>query len=162
MKSEIKILSRKEVSDSDKWNLSGLFKNENEWEENLLKLENRISEIENYNGTLNNSASQLKSCLELVNKLEILGERLGNYAFLRNTEDIGDSEGQDRLSRYIRVASILDTALSFLNPEIQAIDEKTIKSYLKDKVLTDYKIMLKKLLRFKPHVLSDKEEKLLA
>ena len=42
MKSEIKILSRKEVSDSDKWDLSGLFKNEDDWEENLIKLETEL------------------------------------------------------------------------------------------------------------------------
>ena len=162
MKSEIKILTRNEVSENDKWDLNGLFRNEDDWEKSLTELENRIPEIEKYKGTLNQSANKLKNCLELVMELEILDERLGNYAFLRNTEDIGDSKGQDRLSRFMRITSILGTALSFLNPEIQAIDENTIKNYLEDKLLTDYKIMLKKLIRFKPHVLSGSEEKLIA
>ncbi len=162
MKSEIKILQRKEVPESDKWDLSGLFKNEADWEIELKKLEEKIPEIEGYKGTLNQSASQLKNCLDLVTELEILDEKLGNYAFLRNTEDIGDSKGQDRLSRYMRVTSILGTALSFLNPEIQAINEETINNYMEDELLAEFKILLKKLIRFKPHVLTGNEEKLMA
>lgn len=162
MKTELKILPRKEVLDENKWDLSGLFKNEEDWEKKLLKLENRIPEIKNYKGTLNQSANQLKKCLDFVIELEILDERLGNYAFLRNTEDISDSKRQDRFSRFMRITSILGASLSFLNPEIQAIDEEIMESYMKNIVLTDYKIMLTKLLRFKPHVLSDREEKLLA
>ncbi len=162
MKSEIKIISRKDVADSDKWDLSGLFKTESEWESELKNLEKRFPEIQNFKGTLHESAKQLKDCLDLVTEMEKQDERLGNYAFLRNTEDVGDSKGQDRLSRYMRVTSIFGTEISFLNPEIQAIDGAITKSYLEDKSLGDYKLMLKKLLRFKPHVLSGKEEKLLA
>ncbi|MCK5152974.1 MAG: oligoendopeptidase F [Spirochaetales bacterium] len=162
MKSEIKIKLRSDVADIDKWNLSGLFKTETDWENSLKELENRIPEIKKYKGTLHESANQLKTCLDLVTEIEIHDEKLGNYAFLRNTEDVGDSKGQDRLSRYMRVTSLLGTELSFLNPEIQAIDENITKNYLKDKSLEAYNLMLKKLLRFKPHVLSEKEEKLLA
>jgi oligoendopeptidase F len=162
MESEIKIINRKDVSDNDKWNLSALFRSETDWENELVVLEKRIPEIEKYKGTLDQSAGQLKKCLDLVTEMEIQDERLGNYAFLRNTEDVGDSKGQDRLSRYMRVTSIMGTELSFLSPEIQAIDEKIINSYLADKSLKKYLIMLKKLLRFKLHILSLKEEKLLA
>ncbi|MDA3939885.1 MAG: oligoendopeptidase F [Spirochaetia bacterium] len=162
MKSEITIKSRAEVLQSDKWDLSGLFITEEDWEKALVKLEKSIPDIQKYKGTLHKSANQLKSCLDLVTKMEIQDERLGNYAFLKNTEDVGDSKGQDRLSRYMRVTSIFGTELSFLNPEIQSIDEDITNSYLKDDSLADYKLMLTKLLRFKPHVLSGKEEKLLA
>ena len=34
--------------------------------------------------------------------------------------------------------------------------------FLADKTLSEYRVMLKKILRFKPHVLSETEEKLLA
>ena len=162
MKSEIKIKLRSDIADSDKWDLAALFKTETEWDDELAKLEKRIPEIKRYKGTLNRSASQIKACLDLITEIEIQDERLGNYAFLRNTENVGDSKGQDRLSRYMRVASLLGTELSFLNPEIQALDDKIIKSYLRNESLKTYKILLNKLLRFKPHVLSEKEEKLLA
>ncbi len=162
MKSKITIKLRSDVLESDKWDLAGLFQTEEDWEKALIILEKDIPQIKNYKGTLHKSASQLKDCLDLVTKMEIQDERLGNYAFLRNTEDVGDSKGQDRLSRYMRVTSLFGTELSFLNPEIQAIDENIITGYLKENILGDYKIMLTKLLRFKPHVLSGKEEKLLA
>lgn len=162
MESEIKTKLRIDVADSDKWDLKDLFQSESDWENELKILEKRIPEIKDFKGTLHNSAEQLKACLDLATNMEIQDEKLGNYAFLRNTEDVGDSNGQDRLSRYMRVTSIFGTELSFLNPEIQAIDESIITSYMKNESLKEYRLMLKKLLRFKPHVLSGKEEKLLA
>ncbi|MCD6397757.1 MAG: oligoendopeptidase F [Spirochaetaceae bacterium] len=162
MTSETKTMKRKDVNKNDKWDLSGLFNNEKEWETELLKLEKQIPSIAKYKGTLHKSAKILKEYLDIITKMEIQDERLGNYAFLRNTEDVGDSKGQERLSKYMRVATIFSSELSFFNPEIQSIDEKVMSGYLKDKSLKDYIIMLKKLLRFKSHVLSAKEEKLLA
>ncbi len=162
MSAEIKFQKRKDVNINDQWDLSALFKNETEWDTELLNLENRIPSISKYKGTLHKSAQTLKEYLDLVTEMEIQDEKLGNYAFLRNTEDVGDSKGQERLAKYMRVASLLSSELSFFNPEIQAIDEKIMSNYLKDETLKDYIIMLKKLLRFKSHVLSAKEEKLLA
>jgi len=162
MTSEIKIIKREDVNNSDKWDLNGLFKNEKEWETELLKLEKQIPNIAKYKGTLHKSAKILKEYLDIITEMEIQDERLGNYAFLRNTEDVGDSRGQERLSKYMRVATLFSSELSFFNPEIQSIDEQVMSGYLVDESLQDYIIMLKKLLRFKSHVLSAKEEKLLA
>ncbi len=162
MISETIIMKRENINKNDKWDLTGLFNNEKEWEVELLKLEKQIPNIAKYKGTLHKSPKILKEYLDMTTEIEIQDERLGNYAFLRNTEDVGDSKGQERLSKYMRVATLLSSELSFFNPEIQSIDEEVMSSYLKDKSLKDYIIMLKKLLRFKSHVLSAKEEKLLA
>jgi oligoendopeptidase F len=162
MKSEIKIKLRNEVESKDKWDLSGLFQTEKNWETSLKNFEKKIPEIITYKGTLGQSAEHFKTCLDFFTEMEIEDEKLGNYAFLRNTEDVGDSNGQDRLSRYMRITSLFGAELSFLNPEIQALEKNTTDKYLLDESLKNYKNMLKKLLRFKPHVLSLKEEKLLA
>jgi len=162
MTSETKTMKREDVNKNDKWDLSGLFNNEKEWETELLKLEKQIPNIARYKGTLHKSAKILKQYLDMITEMEIQDEKLGNYAFLRNTEDVGDSKGQERLSKYMRVATLFSSELSFFNPEIQSIDEKIMSGYLKDESLKDYIIMLKKLIRFRSHVLSAKEEKLLA
>jgi oligoendopeptidase F len=52
--------------------------------------------------------------------------------------------------------------MSWAGPEIQAIPDGDIQSFLPHPRLKDYVVYLKKLLRFKPYILSDKEERLLA
>ena len=158
----MKIPERNEVKEKDKWDLTKLFKTDDEWEKGLKELDSEIIKIPPYKGTLGSSAARLKEFLDLMTRLEMQSERLGNYAFLKTSEDAGDSINQDRMARYMRSASNLASELSFFNPELQAIDEKVMQEYLSGELLKDYLIMLKKILKFKPYILSDKEEKLLA
>jgi oligoendopeptidase F len=59
-------------------------------------------------------------------------------------------------------AAKLSAAGSWAEPEIQAIPDQTMREYLKAPRMADYVIYLKKLLRFKPYILSDKEERIMA
>ncbi len=53
--------------------------------------------------------------------------------------------------------------MSFITPEILKLDESTLKEYLNDhKDLRSYKHTLDEINRQRPHVLSEKEEALLA
>ncbi len=158
----MKIPERNNVDQKDKWDLSKLFKTEQEWETALNNLNKEMGKVDQFRGTLGSSAARLKDFLDLMTGLEMLSERLGNYAFLKTSEDAGNSSNQDRMARYMRSASNLASALSFFNPELQSIDDTVMNEYLSDTLLKDYLITLKKILRFKPYILSDKEEKLLA
>jgi oligoendopeptidase F len=51
---------------------------------------------------------------------------------------------------------------SYFDPEIQAIPDGRMADFLAQPVLSEFTVWLRKLLRFKPHVLSEKEERLLA
>ncbi|MBF9018060.1 MULTISPECIES: oligoendopeptidase F [unclassified Oceanispirochaeta] len=156
------IKERKNVPAGDKWKLDSLFSGPEAWEEGLKQLEVLIPKITSYKGTLGDSAPQLRSCLEFFNELEILEERLGYYAMLRKEEDVADSESMGRFSRYMSVATKSGAEASFLKPEIQALSDETLDSYMNDPVLEDFRISLERLIRYKPHILSEKEETLLA
>lgn len=158
----MKIPERDRVNQKDKWDLSKLFKTEQEWETALKKLDSEMGKIGQFRGTLGSSVERLKDFLDLITELEMQSERLGNYAFLKTSEDAGNSTNQNKMARYMRSASNLASEVSFFNPELQSIDEKVINEYLTDALLKDYLIALKRILRFKPYILSDKEEKLLA
>ena len=157
-----RIPERNEIPDEHKWDLSGLSKTDDEWEKGLLELEKKIPVFAQYRDTLDQSALQLKKCLDFLRETEILDERLGYYAHLRTSEDVGSSIHQDRFARYMRIASRMAAATSFLNPELQSIPEKKMEQFLRSPELQEYETMLKKILRFKPHVLSAPEERLLA
>jgi oligoendopeptidase F len=157
-----KIPSRDEIPAADKWDLNKLFKNKEEWEKSFQEYNSRIPHIEQFRGSLSISASKLKECLDFMSDFQILDERLGYYAHLRVTEDAGSSTSQERFARYIQAATKAQAMASYQAPEIQAIEDQKIQDFLKTEELKDYLIYLNKLLRYKPHILSEKEERLLA
>lgn len=153
---------RSEIPEAHKWDLQKLFASDADWEVGLKAFAARSDEVDSYRGTLNKSDTQLRAALDYVHEIGLLEERLGYYAHLRVAEDVGDSAAQGRMARYMSVAAAFQARSSFLTPEIQAIPDATINAWLEGEPLAPYRIYLRKLLRYKPHVLSDKEERLLA
>ncbi len=156
------IPERKDVPSEHAWDLSKLFPNDAAWEKGLEEFRGTLPRIETFKGTLGQSAASLRACLDFMNQVGILDERLGYYAHLRMSEDAGDSTNQDRFARYMRYASEAEALSSYQAPEIQAIPEARMESFLASDDLADFRIYLKKLLRYRPHILSEKEERLLA
>ncbi len=156
------IPERKDVPTQDTWNLSRLFTSDEEWETSLTRFKEKTPEIEKFKGTLGRSAARLRECLDAMNEIELLGERLGYYAMLRQSEDAGDSDNQSRYSRFIQASSKSEAAASYQSPEIQAIPDDRMKEFLADPVLADFTISLNKLLRWRPHILTENEERILA
>lgn len=160
--SETRIPLRNEIADSDKWDLSSLFPSDESWNQGLEKLSTMIPSIDTFRGTLDRSPEALAACLNFMTEFEILAEAVGSYAMLQYNADGGDSLNQQRYGKYFAVASRGEAASSYLVPEIQAIDPEKMKVFMESPLLADYRIYLEKLLRFKPHVLSEKEEKLMS
>ncbi|MDA3955190.1 oligoendopeptidase F [Oceanispirochaeta sp.] len=156
------IKNRKDVPSGNKWNLASLFKDSEAWEAGLKELEALIPEISGFKGSLGDSAERLRGCFDFFNSLEILEERLGYYAMLRKEEDVADSDSMGRYSRYMAVATKSSTEASYLKPEIQSLPDELLASYMKDPVLKEFRIPLERMIRYKPHILSEKEESLLA
>ena len=156
------IPTRSEVAREDQWDLSRLFGSADAWEKGLEEYKGKIPEIESFKGSLGQSAKQLRRCLDTMNEVGLLEERLGYYAMLRMSEDAGDSDNQGRYARFAQIATRSDAAASYQAPEIQAIPEETMATFLKDPVLEEFTIYLNKLLRWRPHILSEREERILA
>lgn len=156
------IPNREQIENKDKWNLSKLYKNDAAWEKGIVEYGHLSSQITSFKGTLANSPEQLCSCLKLLHEIEMIDERVGYYAHLRISEDAGNSEHQQRYGRYLNVASRVQAEKSFLVPEIQAIPDQKMNRYLAHPSLKGFSIFLTKLMRYKPHVLLEEQERLLA
>lgn len=152
---------RKDVPEQDKWDLSTLFKSDEEWEESLNKISSLAQEIAQFKGKLADSPEVLLSGIKKLEEIEKISELVGSYAFLLTAGDAGESKFQEMQSRYIMTATAAETLFSFFIPELQAIDEKMIELWIERQDYSDYRIWLKKLLRLKPYILSEKEEKIL-
>lgn len=157
-----KLPKRSEVAPGDCWDLSSLFADEAAWEAAFQKWEKRAGAFARFQGRLGESAAVLAECLKFDLDFDRAGERLGGYAFLRKSEDATDSEAQRRQARYMNVASRAAEAASFIRPEILALPAAKLKEFLEDRKLAPYRLLLSRVLRYKPHTLGKKEERLLA
>jgi len=156
------IPERRDVPVEHTWDLSRLFGSHEAWEKSFAEFKELIPGIDRFKGRLGESANRLRECLDAMNEIELLGERLGYYASLRMSEDAGNSDHQGRYARFVQASSKAEAAASYQAPEIQAIPDDTMASFLADPILADFRISLNKLLRFKPHILSENEERILA
>jgi hypothetical protein len=153
---------RKDVPVGDTWDLSTLCRSDAEWEAGLAAWEARIPAFAAFAGTLGSSAERLAECLANDVAFDREGDRLGTYAHLRASEDQAAPEGQRMAGRFQHVATRAGEAASFIGPEILAIPSATLDAWMETTALAPYRLMLERLVRTRPHVLSDREEKLLA
>ncbi len=162
MKNVKQLTPRSKVKTADTWDLASLFPNDDAWEKAFTRWEKRIAGYTKFQGELADDAKTLAACLKFDLDFDRAGERLGTYAFLKTTEDTAKDAYQRMQGRYTNAASRAAQAASFIRPEILAISNARLKRFMADKRLAPYRLMLERLVRYKPHTLGRKEEKLLA
>ncbi len=153
---------RSQISPADCWDLASLFSSDEAWEQAFVAWEHRIGGYAVFRGRLGESAQVLADALAFDTEFDRAGERLGTYAVLKAAEDTTNSVYQRMKGRYVNAASRASQAASYLRPEILALPEATVASYLADARLAPYRLLLERWLREKPHTLSEREERLLA
>src|SRR3954463_9901695 len=153
-----KVLTRTDLPESDKWDLTHLFVNADKWTEDFAWLQRTYSKIADWKGCLGESASGIAQCLEFEKSLDLKIERLFHYASLQLSEDSANPDYLARMGQMQNLLTKIGETASFLSPEIQAIPDEAFAQFLDDPPLTEWKIALKKIRRMKPHVLSESEE----
>lgn len=153
---------RKNVEIKDTWDLKKLFANDEAWEKAFKSLESKIGGYGKFRGKLGESPAALKRCLEFDVEVEKLAEQIGSYAFLKSCEDVADSTYQGMIARYTFAATRAGEAASYIAPEIQAMPAERLREFIRSAALKPFRFQLEKLLRYKPHILSESEERLLA
>lgn len=154
---------RSEVPVESTWKLEDIFTTDEAWQEELKKLQNDIPEIEKYQGKLSESADTLYNLLKLQDELSGRLGRLYTYAHMRYDEDTTNAFYQGLNAQAEMVLTTASSAMSYIVPEILAMEEGKVESYLSEKEeLQVYKKVLEDITNKRPHVLSEKEEILLA
>ncbi len=153
---------RADVNPADTWNLALMFKSDQAWNKTFKKLENDLSKFDAFRGKLKRSAKMIRRCYDFQTAYSMLLEKVVAYAQLKYCEDITNPVAQGMVARFTHLAMHTAEQTSFIAPEIQAIPKATMAAFLKEPILEPYKFALKKLLRYRPHILSHTEERLLA
>ncbi|WP_055108713.1 oligoendopeptidase F [Paenibacillus ihumii] len=152
---------RSEVQPENSWQLEDLFPSQKDWDaayEELKQLKNKAADFE---GKLN-TPDNVKAVFALEDDLSLRIERLYVYAHLSHDQDTTNPTYQALVQKAKKLSVEVSEALSFITPEILALPEQQLDSYINDPGLADYKFTLQEIKREKAHVLSKTEEALLA
>ena len=156
------IPARKDVPAKDKWDLSSIYKSDDEWEKALKSLPELTKKAAAYKGRLGESAITLLAALKELEAANLVMETVYHYASLQHEADEDDSKATDRDGRAMMAYTQMQAELSFVDPEIQEIDETKLRKWISTKEFADYRICIEKLLHFKQYILSEKEERILS
>lgn len=162
MENTIIVPNRTEVPESDKWDLTSLFKTDEDWEKSLASIEPLTNELIQYKGKLGISKEILLEALKKYSALWQTAEIVENYASLQHNADEGDQDAVNKEGRAQMAVVKASSQLSFFDSEITAIPDEKINAWIETPEFTDYKVYIKKLLHLKPYILSEKEERILA
>ena len=145
------------------WDLTQIFENEEEFNQIYKEVQEKIKDFSKYEKTMFDSAASFYNTLnDYYNTTRIL-EKLYVYASMLFDTDTSNNDSQ---SLKLRVSNLYDTwneTSFFVTPTILKKDYQEIEKYYEEEPrLLDYEIILKREFRFKEHILSDEEEKLLS
>ena len=155
-------MERGEVSIESQWDLTGLYSLDDVWNSELTELEAEIEKYASFAGTLGESALKLKACLEFDMNFSRQLEKLYTFAHLKNDEDKTSTLYQGNFEKVMMLVNEASRASSFIRSEIMSISDDMMRKFLTDKELEFYRFHLEKILRYRCHTLSEKEEELLA
>lgn len=159
-------LARTEVEKENRWNVEAIYPNLNAWQKDfdLYVKDGKVKAdaILAYQGKLGESAETLKKAIEESIKLDRKLSVLYTYAHLKHDEDIAEGEHKVAFSKIRNAMNDFALQLSWFEPELLALDDAKIKSYLASDTLKDYKFHLEKTFRLKEHTLPFEQERLMA
>lgn len=158
-----KQLKREEVPVELTWDLSSIFESDEQQKAAVETVVSRIPEIVALKGTLANSAEALYQAIQL---LETIGRQISNaymYAHLKEDQDTANGTYQEIFAKTYSAYVQLETAASFVEPEILAMPQEQLDEFIAShEALSAYKHYFERMTSKRAHVLSDREEELLA
>lgn len=157
------ILNRNEIKDKYKWDIERMYPDENKWELDLNKCIELSNDFLKYQGSVGENPSALLVQLEQSSNISRLFENVIVYARQRRDEDNANPKYIEMMGKAIDSASIISSTTAFFTPELISKEKDEIMSFLKKEPrLKIYEFMLDSIFKEKKHILSSKEESLLA
>jgi len=158
-----KLQKRIEVRVEDTWQTEDIFPSDTAWEEAYKAVKQSLPSVANFQGRLGESADVLFEALSTRDNVVRKLDNLYIYTHLRNDQDTTDSKYQALHSRAVTLYSEASQTLSYMDPELLALPEGAIHQFLiASESLRLYERELSRLEEQRAHILSEKEEQLLA
>lgn len=154
---------RNEINVEYTWDLTSVFADDQAWRDEFVSLEADVAKGSDLAGHLLDSAQNLLEITELQLSLMRRLEKLYVYASMKQDEDTRVSAYQELYSQINGLYARFGQTFAFYEPEFMAVTREQLESYMAEEPgLNLYRHYFDRLLFQKEHVLSPKEEALLA
>jgi len=158
-----KVPERQQVDSKYTWDLTTMYPNQEAWEADYKACEQSKVVLQKMKGTIAASPEALLKYLALVDDVSVKLDKLAAYANMLKDQDTRQPGPQGMYDRATTLSVKLDEASSWFEPEVLAVPERKLKGWLKNNPkLAIYTHRIDNLLRQRKHILSAREEELMA
>ncbi|MEZ7605805.1 oligoendopeptidase F [Streptococcus sp. 27098_8_113] len=154
---------RNEIEEKYTWDLSTIFLTDEAFEAELAQVSEEVKKAASLAGHLLDSADSLLTTTEIQLDLIRRIEKLYSYAHMKNDQDTRVAKYQEYQAKGMTLYSEFGQSFAFYEPEFMAITEEQYQAFLAEQPgLQLYQHYFDKLLKKKAHILTQREEELLA
>jgi oligoendopeptidase F len=158
-----KVPERSQIDTKYTWNLADMYANRAAWEADFKASEEGIAALAGAKGMAAKSPAALLDYLTRYDELVVRFSKMAAYTSLLRDQDTRQAEPQAMYDRAMTLGVRLGEATAWFQPEILQLPDSQLLDWCRTnpklKVYTHY---LENLLRQKAHVLSTREEELMA
>lgn len=157
------VKSRDEIDKKYKWNTEDIYKNWEEWQEDIEKAKELLKEIPQYENKIENSREDFVKLMKLDEKLSRIIEKAYLYPYMLKDLDSTDQLVSQKLQEVEFLFAQISTVTSWIHPKILEIPQETMEKWIDENdEIKDHKFNLMELYRLRKHVLDKDKEKLLS
>lgn len=154
---------RSEVEEHLTWDLSKVFATDAEFDQAFEEVASKLEKVGALKGTLGKSATAFFDGIEFVLNLYRDLETVYVYSHLKNDQDTTNTLYQGIHARANSLAAKVSEAAAWFEPEILSLSDEEIRTFFNENPkLEGYKHFIENITSSREHVLTSKEEALLA
>jgi len=158
-----KVPERSQIDPKYQWDLTAMYPDRNAWEADFKDCDRNVAALKNMKGKVAQSPEALLRFLQLADDLSVKVSRVSSYASLMRDQDTRQPQPQAMYDRVMNLRVGFAEAGSWFQPEIIALPDGKVLGWCKaNPKLAVYAHYFDDLLRQKQHVLTAREEELMA
>lgn len=155
--------TRDEIEEKYKWDLTTIYKSDEEFNKELKNVKEELEKVTNYKGNIVNSSKNLYTYLTESDALERRLYKLYYYAHLNFDSETTNPKIQELQGSVDNLLQTYGELTSFVTPELLSVEYDKIKEYYNEEPrLLEYEFNLECIYRYKSHTLDEKSEKILS
>lgn len=158
-----KEILRDQQLEENTWNLDLIYESIDDYQKDYDTIKELMNKIKEYKNHILDSSKSLLEVLELDTKIERTISKMATFAYRKYDEDLSNIKSQELKGNFDKLYAEYNKNGSFIVPEILKGEYSLIEKYINEEnKLKEYELLLKRIFRNKPHILSEQEERILS